>query len=65
MLNLFSKGREMKKLITWFKQEDGASAMEYALIAALAAVLFGGAYALLAEVLLDFFSTFIDDINPF
>jgi Flp pilus assembly pilin Flp len=45
--------------------KDGASAVEYALMAALAVVIFGGAFAAFSDLLLDFFSNFIDNINPF
>jgi Flp pilus assembly pilin Flp len=55
----------MNKIKQWLHSEDGSSAMEYALMAAGAAVIFGSAYALLGTVLFDFFSTFIGAVNPF
>jgi|TARA_R110002124_G_scaffold64985_2_gene177933 Flp pilus assembly pilin Flp len=55
----------MKIIKEWLYSEDASSAMEYALMAAGAAVIFGSAYALLGTVLFDFFSTFIDAVSPF
>jgi|TARA_R110000868_G_scaffold15252_2_gene69635 Flp pilus assembly pilin Flp len=55
----------MRKIIHWLKDESGASAVEYALLAALSIVVFGGAYAVFSGMLLDFFTNFIDNINPF
>jgi Flp pilus assembly pilin Flp len=55
----------MSKIKQWLYNEDGSSAMEYALMAAGAAVIFGSAYALLGTVLFDFFATFIGNIDLF
>jgi len=55
----------MQKIKQWLIQEDGASAVEYALMSALAVVIFGGAFAMFSDLLLDFFTNFIDNINPF
>tara|TARA_B100000073_G_scaffold346734_1_gene358922 strand:- start:2000 stop:2203 length:204 start_codon:yes stop_codon:yes gene_type:complete len=60
------RGRDMKKtILTYLEREDGASAVEYALMCALAVVIFGGAFAAYSDLLLEFFTNFIDNINPF
>lgn len=55
----------MKKILAWLKQEDGNSGIEYALIASLGVILLASAYAMLGGILFDWFSTFVDSVNPF
>lgn len=55
----------MKKICAYLKDERGTSAVEYALLCALGVLVLVGAYAMYAELLQDFFTNFINEINPF
>jgi len=52
----------MKKLIKFFKDEEGATAVEYALMVSLIAVVIIGAVALIGTSLSDTFSEVADNV---